>query len=251
MEASAFIIRNDPAAVIDAAVRDLVAARRVGDAVFVNLPLIFPSGAAATVKIEFISGGYRVSDSGFAYRELESIGAERSFGKMAMSEQDQVKRNKRVIYIDVPEDDLSRAISDVGTASWRIVDKVFSDRAEEDQSDLDLESSVTDRLVSLFGNTNVHVSEKLRGLSSCEWGLSAVVHMDRKVAAFQAVSNYPGSIYRTNSAFHDLAATSKPLALVAVVRNLEALGPRLSILSQAGRVIQEDHPDDVFRRAAA
>ncbi len=144
MEASAFI-GNDPAAIIDAAVRDLVAARRTGDTVFVNLPLIFPSGTASTVKIEFISGGYRVSDSGFAYRELESIGAERSFGRMAISEQDQVKRNRRVIYVDAPEDELSRAISDVGTASWRIVDKVFSDIAEEDQSDLDLESSVSYR----------------------------------------------------------------------------------------------------------
>jgi hypothetical protein len=125
----------------------------------------------------------------------------------------------------------------------------LAQNAEEDQSDL--ESLLTDKLVSLFGDPNVHVAEKVRGTSSSEWALSAVVHMGRKVAAFQAVSNHPTSIFRTNSAFHDIAATNRPPTLIAVVRDLKALGPRLSILSQAGRVIQEDQPDDIFRRAAA
>jgi hypothetical protein len=71
------IMPNEPIAEIRAAVSELVPAKRADDSVFVNLPLFFPSGAAATVKIEPVSGGYRVSDNGFAYRELESIGAER------------------------------------------------------------------------------------------------------------------------------------------------------------------------------
>jgi hypothetical protein len=245
------IMPNEPIAEIRSAVSELVTAKRANDSVFINLPLFFPSGAAATVKIEPVSVGYRVSDNGFAYRELESIGAERSFGRTssAIAEQDKIERNRRVVYVDVPADELSRAISDVGIASWRIVDKIFSDWVEEDQSDL--ESLLTDKLVSLFGDPNVRVAEKIRGTSSSEWALSAVVHTGRKVAAFQAVSNHPTSIFRTNSAFHDIAATNKPPALIAVVRDLKALGPRLSILSQAGRVIQEDQPDDIFRRAAA
>ena len=228
---------NDPNAAIGAAIGELVTGSRLVNITFVNLPMIFPSGSAVTVKIEQVSAGYRVSDSGFAYRELKSIGAERWFGRVSSSiaEQEQIERNRRVIYVDVAAHDLARAICDVGTSSWQIVNKIFSDLEEEEQSEL--ATALADKLVFLFGDNNVHVAEKLRGSSSSEWDFSAVVHLDSKIAAFQAVSNHAGSIYRTNSAFHDLAAMPKPPTLVAVVRDKTALGARLSLLSQAGRVI--------------
>jgi hypothetical protein len=94
--------------------------------------------------------------------------------------------------------------------------------------------------------------EVMRGSSSIEWDVSAVVETGQKPpVVFQAVSNHSTSIYRTNSAFHDIATLKTPPRLVAVVRSKPALGSRLALLTQAGRVIEEDQPGDVFRRAAS
>ena len=53
----------------------LVSCRNWGDASFISLPMVYPSGSFVTVRMTHISGGIRVSDSGFAYREAESFGA--------------------------------------------------------------------------------------------------------------------------------------------------------------------------------
>jgi len=45
----------------------LVSYRAWGDASFVNMPLVYPSGAFVTVRLTHTPGGVRVSDSGFAY----------------------------------------------------------------------------------------------------------------------------------------------------------------------------------------
>lgn len=233
------------------AVRELVTIREWGDAVFVNLPFLFPSGTAATVKVYKLDHGFMVTDNGFAFRELEAIGAERSFGRIAaaFAERAEIEKNRRAVFIEATPDDLARAISDVASVSWHIVDKVYADREEEDE--FALEEELTSKLVSLFGEPCVVIGRKLKGASSTEWGISALVDYANKRSVFQAVSNHPTSVYRTNSAFHDLAAIPKAPKLIAVVRNKKALGPRLSLLSQAGRVIEESQSEDVFRRAAA
>ena len=68
----------------DAVAGDLLMVRHSGDSSFINLPIAYTSGTFVTVKIARVRDGVRVSDGGFAYRELESIGAERSFSKTAL-----------------------------------------------------------------------------------------------------------------------------------------------------------------------
>ena len=81
--------------------------------------------------------------------------------------------------------------------------------------------------------------------------MSAIVCLSGKSAVFQAVSERAGSVYRTSAAFHDLALLEHPPTLVAVVQSKAALGTKLGLLAQAGRVIEQGQSDDVFRRAAA
>lgn len=233
------------------AVGELVSIQQSGETLFISLPMFFPSGAAATVAVYKSRGGFIVSDYGFAYRELEAIGAERSFSKAATSasENEAVEKDRRRVFTNADPDDLSRAISDVATASWRIVTKVYDDR-RSDEDEAALEDELTAKLVSLFGVERVKTGEKPRGLSGTEWGVSAIVEQDNARTIFHAVSNHPGSVYRANSAFHDLSGTKSPPRLVAVVRSLEALGSRLGVLSQAGKVIEESVSGDVFRKVA-
>jgi hypothetical protein len=236
---------------IQGAASELVTVEQWGDTTFIHLPLFFPSGAAATVCVSRSEGGFLVSDHGFAYRELEAIGAERSFARTAgtIAGRAEIAKDRRRLFVEAKQDDLARAICDVGAASWQVVDKIYTDR-REDEDEIELEDELTAKLVSLFGEPNVKVREKLFGSSSTEWGVSAVVENAKSKTVFQAVSNHPASVYRANSAFHDLARTQKPPKLIAVVRNLEALGSRLAVLSQAGKVIAEASSEDIFRRLA-
>ena len=68
---------------------------------------------------------------------------------------------------------------------------------------------------------------------------------------FHAVSNHPNAVFKTSTAFHDLANLDNAPKLVAVVRDKAALGSRLALLAQAGRVIEGEQPDEVYLRAVA
>lgn len=126
------------------ALRELVSVETWGDSTFVRLPLMFPGGTTTTVCISKSKNGYLVTDHGFAYRELEAIGAERSFGKLAAAsaEAEGVSKDRRRFFVEVGAGDISRAVCDVAAASWRIVDKVYSDRREE-EDEIDLEDELT------------------------------------------------------------------------------------------------------------
>ena len=135
MTATAVRENRSLAAVAEAAVRDLVRVSNWGNSSFVNLPLIYPDGSSVTVKLDIVQAGQRVdevgvrvSDHGFAYRLLEQIGAQRSFGRTAggVAEREELTVDKRSIYVDVPFDAVERAICDVAAASWSVVDRVYS-----------------------------------------------------------------------------------------------------------------------------
>ena len=64
--------------VVGAAVRQLVTSHSFAGAHYLNLPLLYRM-VARTVKTKIVLGGFIVTDNGFAYREVEAIGYERSF----------------------------------------------------------------------------------------------------------------------------------------------------------------------------
>lgn len=238
-------------AAVEAAMEDLLRVRRWGDKVFVNLPLIFPGGSLATVRVSLAAGGYRVDDGGFAFREIESIGGERSFRRTAAKivERDDLGLNRRVIFVNATEEELGRAICDVAVASHAVAEQIY--RKADEQEEGEIEDYLQDRLVRIFGEGHLDDVHSIKGSSTNPWEVSAIVHINSRTTVFQAVGSHANSIYRASTAFHDLAELPNPPRLVAVVKDKEALGARLNLLSQAGRVIQSDQPDEVYLRAAA
>lgn len=227
----------------------LVSFKAWGDASFVNLPMAYPSGSFVTIRLTHAPGGVRVSDSGFAYREIESFGAGRSFSKTAQSiaEEFDIMVGRRSVFADVPEHEVERAILDVSAASHAIANKIVSKVSSE------AEATITDelhaRLDRLFPQTTY--DGKVTGSSSTEWDVSAISQFDGESAVFQIVTNYPVSIFRTSTAFHDISALDRPPRLISVVKSKKELGKNYSILAQAGRVIEIDQPDTAFERAVA
>lgn len=244
------LLVNKISAAVESAVRDLVSVKNWGDGSYITLPLIYPSGTFVVVRVTILGNEFRVDDGGFAYREIEAVGAERSFPRTAekIIETDELCKNGRVIYIDVPAEGLVRAICDVAAASKRVADKVFSNLSDGDETEI--EDYLRKRLESIFGVGHVEDGNKIVGSSSNEWEVSAIVHNEDHTVVFQAVANHAYSIYRASTAFHDLLELPVPPRLVSVVKDLRILGPKLGILSQASRVIQSDQTDTDYRVAA-
>ena len=233
------------------AVGNLVRHEKVNGRVFINLPMIYPSGSYVTVRIDQAGDRVRVSDGGFAYREAEELDAvSRYFRRTAnkTGEQMGVEVGDRALYVDASIDTLHQAICDVAEASWRVADHINFSLEEDDG---ELIESLTKRLAAVFGDKNVDSAPTITGASTNPWPVSAIVKLRDHSAVFQAVSgSNANSVYRTSTAFRDLAELDNPPRLIAVVKSKAALGARLSLL-EPGRVIEEDQPDDLFVRAAA
>jgi hypothetical protein len=244
------VISEEVERTVEMAVRDLVCLERINGAYYVNLPLLYPDGSFVTVRIDQTATGVRVSDGGFAYREVEDVAGTKSFKRTAnkVAESTGVSVGERTLYLETSGDDLQRAIMDVAESSWRVADHIC--QRIFDEEDEQLASELNERLIRVFGADKVDEDKSIVGASTNAWEVSAVVAVNGHTAVFQAVSNHANSVYRTSTAFHDLAGLEKPPRLIAVVRDRKALGPRLGLLSP-GRVIEESQPDDLFRKAAA
>jgi len=149
--------------------------------------------------------------------------------------------------VDVPEHEVERAILDVSAASYAIATRIV-ERASSD-AEVTISDELHERLDRLFPQTTY--DDKIVGASSTEWEVSAISKFDGETAVFQIVTNYPVSIYKASTAFHDIAKIPNPPRLISVVQSKKEMGKNYSILHQAGRVVEIGQSDDQFKRAAA
>lgn len=239
------------ASAAEAAAAELVRVSHWGASSYVSLPLFMPSGSAATVRISVSEHGFRVDDGGFAFREIEAIGADRSFPRTAarIASYEGLQTDRRLIFTYATADQLVRAIGDVGAASFAVVDEIY--RRVGDEGVVEIEGYLQERLATIFRGMRIEPDEEIRGASAHPWTVSAAIHMDSGLVVFQAVGNHAYSIYKASTAFHDLNELPTPPRCVAVVKDKNALGVNLNVLAQACRVIQGDQADEVYRSAAA
>lgn len=98
--------------------------RRIGESSYISLPMLYPSGSQVTLRVSASPEGLRVSDNGFAFDESHSFGADASFYRKAdsLAARLDLIRQGREIFVEIPADQLFRAICDVGTASWQVAE---------------------------------------------------------------------------------------------------------------------------------
>ena len=140
-------------------------------------------------------------------------------------------------------------MADVAAISTRLTWKVLSKVSRKGETEI--ADYLFVRLQDVFGSARVEREAPIVGPSTRRWTVDALVHLDGRNAAFQAVSNNHMSVYPTVAMFHDLALSDNPPATVGVVKSKEAMGSYFNILAQAGNVIEEDQGDQVYERAAA
>jgi hypothetical protein len=233
------------------AASELVRVSHWGDSSYINLPMFMPGGSPATVRVTGGDNSFRVDDGGFAYREAEAIGGERSFSRAAVrfAQAEGLTVGKRAISTMATADELQRAICDVGAASYSTAHDIYQRIADEGLDEI--QDYLRERLETVFQGARIESEQTLKGASTHDWTVSNVIYLAERTVVFQAVGNHAYSIYRASTAFHDLGELPAPPQCVAVVKDLHALGANLNVLAQAGRVIQGDQTDDAYRRAAA
>ena len=104
---NAFVI-NASQNTVESTVRELVRVQRYDGAYFVNLPILYPDGSYVTIRIDQNGSNVRVSDAGFAYRQVDDIGASRSFKRIAnkIANEANVTVSERYIFVDATLPDL-------------------------------------------------------------------------------------------------------------------------------------------------
>ncbi|MDP3410927.1 hypothetical protein [Bosea sp. (in: a-proteobacteria)] len=237
-------------AAVQSAVRDLVRLRNRNGIFYVSLPLVCHEGSSVTVRVDQTSFGFRVSDAGFAFREVEDMGAGKVFTKTAkrFAEALDVHIADRILFTDVTREELERGIMDVGLASWRTIERIAEHAFDDDEGTLS--SELTTRLTALFGEPNVKPEPDVLGQSTTSWPMTAVVTQHGHSTVFQAVSAHPHSINKAATAFHDISRLDSAPKIVAFVRSKAALGTKLTLLAPA-RVIEAGQDDGVLERASA
>ena len=241
-----------PQDAVDAAARSLVSVIHGRNRSTVSLPMVYPSGTVAAVEVTKISSDlFEITDCGLAYAETEMIGGEHLFVRNATAVADRfdVSASKRSIYFTAAAQQLAGAMADVAAASVQVAHRVCERIAQRSESEI--EERIYQKLVKVFGKPKVEQDAIIPGASAHKWTVSALVHLDGRQMAFEAVSNHHSSVYSSATMFHDLSLLDRKPIPIAVVKDKRAMGDYLRILAQAASVIQDDAAEDTLKRLAA
>jgi hypothetical protein len=240
-----------PEYVVEQAARSLLRIDHAGSKSLITLPMFYPSGAAVAVEVMRVGSHYQVTDCGFAYREAEMVGGEHLFGRNAgaVAERYGVSVSRRGFVGTANVEQLAGMMADVGGASVQLAHRLCERVAQ--RSEAEIAARLYQRLIGLFGESKVVPEATISGASSHKWRVSALVKVDGRAVAFEAVSNHHSSVYSSATMFHDIGLLDPKPVPVAVVRDKRIMGEYLGILAQAANVIQEDVSDSAIERLAA
>ncbi len=241
-----------PADVVDAAARELVRVSHAGNGLSqVVLPLFYPSGAVVAVEVVANGNVFRVADAGLAYREAEMFGGEQLFGRNAASiaERFGIEAGRKEFFATAKVDQLAGTIADIGAASVQLTQRLYERVVQRNEAEIS--AQLYEKLVHVFGSPKVIADAPIKGASSHQWRVSALVRLDGRDMAFETVSNHHSSVYSSATMFHDIALLDRKPKAIAVVRNRKEMGEYITILAQAANVVEADVPEATIRKLAA
>ena len=214
-------------------------------------PLIFPSGASVTVNAAPFGSSYTVSDVGCGFDEAYSMDVPLIFARAAKEmagDMGLIFDRHRIAVHEVNASQLAGAITLVANCSLASV-ILAVDRAQQRRATERTEAFVG-RLRKIFNN-NVAEGATVPGASNTEWTVDALVKSNDKNIVFDFVTSNQNSVTSTSAKFHDFALMSDPPRRCATVASKSDLGTLLSVLAQAGDVIEDRVPDSTLMALAA
>jgi hypothetical protein len=231
--------------------RNLATVELTPNGAYITTPLNYPGGGCVTVMLAPFESFFLVSDAGFGMIEAEMMGAASQFARVApgIAADAGVEFDQQSFFVSkCRHDDLVGIVGAVANCSKAAVDLAALRLSEKKYAEK--EGALVNRLVRLFGEESVSVRPKLSGASSHDWTVAASIALPDRQSVFDFVKPSPQSIFAAVAKFGDLARLPHPPKRIAVVHRVEALKEYSGLLSHNASIIEEDAPDDVFKRAA-
>ncbi len=242
---------GDVATHIKKSVSRLMTIRRDGEGFRVSVPVLFPSGSGSSVEVVPGRETAFISDMGLGHFEAEFGGASEYYDTQArkVGEQFGVAYDGFSIFaLRVPLDRIEGGIATIANASVRAASAAIL-RAAEDK-DVRQNDAVYDRITQVFDRNSVSRTVEVTGARDTWSAHNVVIFPSGEKAIFEFVSRHRNSISSKFLMFSDLANSSEPLALNAVVEKLTAMPSSGGMLHDVGNVIELCATDDQFKRYA-
>jgi hypothetical protein len=237
---------------LDRAVSRLMAVRVDGDSARVAVPVLYPSGSGCSVEIIVNGGRCFVSDLALGHLEAEMQGADEFYGHSAKraAEHFGVGYDGLSVFAQWASlDKLETAVAAVANASVQAATSAIFRAAEEKHKQKNIE--VFERVRVIFGAQLVVKSADVSGRDASWEAHNVVTFPDRRRAIFEFVSESQNSIANKFMMFSDLSKTDDAgLSLKSVVKSIDRIGKKGSMLADVSNVIELSANADEFRRCA-
>lgn len=217
---------------------------------FISMPLLYPSGSHAIIRINGAGDRWLVSDDGHAHHEAERMGGIGPFRRMArpMAARAGIEFDERCFFAkEVDRDALPRAVTLVSNVSKRVA-KRTAFAIEERQAALS-RKLFEDRLGRAYAAPSITHDIAVAGASGKLWRVDVGVSEHGAVSRlFELVTPSAASIAAALVKFSDIQAKTF-IPSVVVLSDRSRTEPALvSVLSRvAGAAIDASSEPDVYR----
>lgn len=241
-------------AALDQAVRSLVSASFVQGRFRVDMPVVMPSGSAATVTVwpEGDGDTYMVTDDGASLFEIVAGAfSERLFGRVAKERCERygaIYDGHAMLYLRVSSGQLRGAIVAMANLMKEVVDETIHRSINQKARQIDLE--LWDKLERTFGGQAVERRAHLLGESTASHEFSAVLKTDRGLIAFDAFSAQGNSVNSVYVKMADIGRCEAPPKGIAVTKRMSDIGPKLNLINSVAQVIEIGIEQDDLQRLA-
>ena len=234
------------------AVKRLMDVRVEGETARLTVPALYPSGASASLELTFNDSKCFISDVGAAHMEAEFHGAEEFFGNSARHAANRfgVGFDGQIFFsMWSSVDRIEAAISAVANASTQAAASALF--AAEHDRERRAQDQIFDRISDIFGRAAVSKTKEIYGRDD-KWMAHNVVSITSgRIAIFEFVKENQNSIANKFLMFSDLFKSGTPMSLNSVVRKLDALGGKGSMLGDVSNIVEITTNDNEFRRLAS
>lgn len=239
---------------LDEAVRTMVTTSFVQGRFRVEMPVVLPSGSAATVTVwpEGVGDTFMVTDDGSALFEVES-GAFSStvFTSLASKLSERYGASfdgTSMFYLRVSPERLRGAIITMANLMKEVVDETIHRSITQRANPI--EHELWDKLERVFGGYEIKKRAHLFGESTAEHQFSAVLKAENGLVAFDTFTAKGGSINSVYVKMADIGRCETPPRGIAVTKNRADIGPKLNLITSVAQVVELDIKTDDLRTLA-
>lgn len=239
---------------LDDAVRSIVTTSLVLGRYRINMPLLMPSGSAATVTVwpEGQGETFMVTDDAASLFEIESGAfSEMIFSRVAKERSPKYGASfdgASMFYLRVSGDRLRGAIIAMANLMKEVVDETILRSINQKAKRIDLE--LWEKLENAFEGASVERRVHLLGESTAEHEFTALVKTERGSVVFDTFSPQGNSVNSVYVKMSDIGRSEHPPRGIAVTRRTAEIGPKLNLITSVAEVIEIGIEENDLRRLA-